>query len=160
MPKLLTPLQYSPTLDELNDIRPLQTDNIVKPSIDIAVCNELVDSDKKATLGRLIRCTKQSHLLIKNSLVSTEYEGKPYTYVNQEMVLTITFSQLVREVMVHTKMAAGTILFYWCSSNYLISIKDLKSIGKHYLNFRGLSFDVYLHQPLLPALIFDVYGFY
>lgn len=160
MPKLLTPLQYSPTLDELNDIRPLQTDKIVKPSIDIGVCNELADSNQKAALGQLARCTKQGHLLIKNSLVSTEYELKEYSYVDRETIETITFSQPVKEVMVDVKMNAATILFWWCSSNYLISIKDLNAIGKYYLNFRGLSFDVYLHQPFLPALMFDVYGFY
>jgi hypothetical protein len=63
MPKLLTPVQYENTLDELNGVRPLELADEVKLTLDIPILNVNPVSQKRPAIGKLLRCNQRGALL-------------------------------------------------------------------------------------------------
>jgi len=160
MRKILTPQQYSQTLDELNEIRPLQVSDIVKPSIDIGVCNSFADSDNKSVLGKLAKCTQHGSLLKKKPLGYAQFEQIGVNRLEIETIETISFSQPVKEVLVKVIILNNVLVFHWCADNYLVSLMNLNSVGIYYLHLKGSSFDIYYHVGYEGQMTFIALGFY
>lgn len=160
MRKLVNPLQYNVPIDELNGVRPLETDDIVKPSISMPVLNSLTDVNAKIVVGKFMRCTPQGHTLKKNSPQETQYELIQYDIFATFQYINTIFSQKVYEVVVDVIDKTWVNLFRWCVPNTSILIQDLDSEGIHQLDFQGTHISFYGSGIPIGNFVMDVYGFY
>jgi len=160
MRKLVNPLQYNRAIDELNGVRPLETDDLVRPSISIPVLNTLTDVNAKIVVGKFMRCTQHGHNLIKNSLQPTQYEKVSYNIANYAGNIDLVFTQPVSKVIVHVTAYNIVSFFYWSVPTAAILIKELGALGIYILDFVGNNISFYVSASPIAQLIFDVYGFY
>jgi len=160
MRKLVNPLQYNRAIDELNGVRPLETDDIVRPSISIPVLNTLTDVNAKIVVGKFMRCTQHGHNLIKNSPQPTQYEKVSYDIGDYVGNIDLIFTQPVTKVIVHVTAYNIVAFFYWCIPTTDILIKELGALGVYHLDFVGKKISFYTSVIAIGLLTFDVYGFY
>jgi len=102
MPKLLTPVQYEPALDGLNEVRPLQLADEVKIALNIPVFNVNPVGKNKPVVGKLARCNQQGALLESNKvfdLRNFEYQVKYTPFESGEF--SVTFAQPIKGFLVY-----------------------------------------------------------
>ena len=160
MRKIVTPQQYSQTLDELNKIRPLQVVDIVKQSVDIGVCNSFADSGDKSVLGKLVRCTQHGSEIIHRLNSDENYELKEFPTPTSTGLINHSFAQPVKCLLVYVYELLEFVTFYWVDSTGLIFIQKLETLGTILLPFKGTEF--YTKVSSLPPgkVSFNLYGFY
>lgn len=118
MLKLATPIQYEPSLEGLNVLRPLQLADEVKTELALPVlCVNPIDKTHPAT-GKLARCSEMGSLLKSKSVFYDEYEKIPLTFYNGYENQTLTFKQKVFQVFAHTEFYNFTASTWWCDPSY------------------------------------------
>ena len=160
MPKLATPVQYEPTLEGLNEIRPLQLADESKIVVSYpALCQNPPTKDRPA-VGKLARCSEQGALLKSLPVWCDKYETLFWTITNEMPAHFFTFAQKVYGVIVLWQIIEGTPVCDWVS---LIPMKELQRITPDIhtflpfvgvkVRFRGKNIDVWEGD-------IRVYGFY
>lgn len=137
MPKLATPVQYEPSLEGLNDIRPLQLADegkIVVPCP--ALCQNPPTKDRPA-IGRLARCTQQGALVKYNSRLYTAYETgfKPISFYGS--LVSHTFAKRVKGVIAKAIIGTHTYTAVWSESTGTLSFADILFDVNVWLPFTG-----------------------
>lgn len=160
MLKLITPVQYEPALEELNAVRPLHLQERPRISLDIPIANKLPKASVKSTAGTLARCTPSGALLNKNVHEFTSYEMFTDTCNSPMCNTTITFSQTVYKIMVNVRTLRLVQGIMWTDNSFTLSLVNLKSLGKHYIDFVGKLFRIKAGVQPTGAAVCDVYGFY
>lgn len=161
MPKLLTPQQYENSLDELNELRPLQIADEVKRQIDIPVCNKLPVSTKKAVSGLLTKGTQQGALLTELNTDYTAYEKISQYFSDGSEQHCVTFAQEVNGVLCVQTTLFEYIEAWWTNSTYALQIMAISLIVPTYLPFIGTDLYVYASDTsIYRTLYMDFYGFY
>jgi len=134
MPKLITPVQYEPTLDELNEVRPLQLADEVKSVISSPALNLNPVSHGRPVFGKLSRCNNQGALLTNGNSGYENYEAFSLpVYWHPTQHYSITFSQKVKRVFLLPTMFWFDPALKWTDPSYLITIKELNPNGDNWL---------------------------
>lgn len=152
MPKLATPVQYEPTLEGLNDIRPLQLADEGKIVIPMpALCQNPPTKDRPA-IGRLARCSQQGALLKHrvNDLQTYEIFGGQFNFFDADQ--HFTYSQKVSSVVCYMGGYHNIVDAYWSSPSYTEKIQDITLTGTTVFCFSGV--DLYIHTSFV-----DVFGY-
>lgn len=160
MQKLLTPQQYESTLDELNEIRPLQVSDIVKQFISMPVCNRYANSESKASDGVFVKSTHHGHILNHKHRVLTQYQKVVIFRTAGEHNIENTFNQRVYRVLINTKVLDNVNRLYWGRLGSVFSIQDYNSIGIHQVNLIGDYICINASIAAEGFVNFDLYGFY
>lgn len=160
MPKLLTPRQYEKPLEDINEIRPLQLADEIQHKIEIAVCNKLPVSTKKAATGMLMKGTQQGALLAKFN--------KDYTIADPIRLelnyLTptgcVSFVQKVSFVVYDVISSYSMTGLFWTDSSGDIIFWPLDPTQTTYIGFSGT--DLYMKATGVANWggSYDFYGFY
>ena len=160
MSKLLTPVQYEDTLDELNMIRPLELADVVKHLIDIPILNSNSVNNNLA-LGKLLRCDNAGASLIKNAngfkyveaiAFYVDYLGKPRD---------ITFAQPVEGALYKYVSDNECYNVMWvipALGNPII--KTWLATDTTWLEFNGTKIRLNISGGILHHLNAILYGFY
>jgi len=160
MPKLLTPQQYENSLDELNELRPLQLADETQHKIDIAVCDKLPVSSKKAVAGMLIKGTQQGSLLVRFDKDYPNYEVRQpnISYIHKKDL--VSFAQKVSFVLSVVVNSYGLTDLWWTDSSYNIILKELSITDPTFIEFSGT--DLYVKGDGIAnwGCIVFFYGFY
>lgn len=160
MPKLATPLQYEPTLDGLNAIRPLQLADKVKTVIPYTVLCKNPPSIDKPAVGMFARCSQQGALLksvpkwadsISEKALAIS-EAVPYAYYK--------FPVRIQGVLALYNELVGGGGVDWCDNNFTISFASLTSVVYTFLPFVGT--DIYFMSAGYGGYEFEIplIGFY
>lgn len=160
MRKLLTPLQYSSTLDELNELRPLQVDDKVKQVIGVPIHNELAIANAKGVRGLLSKGTQQGGAIIHHNHKLDNYEE--LNYVKSEILnsWSVSFSQRVYKVVIQHSKTVACNFFEWRNPTYTVTIQSLVIDGVSVCNFVGDIMYLWLDALFPNDNNIDVYGFY
>lgn len=161
MPKLITPVQYEPSIERLNDIRPLQLEDEVKIVIACPVLYENPPSENKPAVGKLARCTKQGALLADRQKVYTNFEYITQDFETGDENQVIQFSQKVSFVQSRAVALGTWLTAVWTDPTYTITLKDIRSPYTEFLPFNGV--DLYVRVTCsLPGFITTIgfHGFY
>lgn len=161
MLKLTAPIQYEPSLEGLNAIRPLRLRDESRILVPCPVlCINPPTKDKPA-IGKLARCSQQGALLNDKQKVLTNYEyierEFPYGLPNQQ----ITFAQEVSPVWCKVLSYIGVTDLFWTDPTYTIDIQAILLIAYTFLQFRGS--DLYVRGVVsvpFGHLTMGFWGFY
>lgn len=137
MPKLITPVQFEPSLDGLNIVRPLIMPDECKTIISYPVLCQNLPSEGKPGVGKLARCTQAGALLRDN----TEFGDKIY---NGSLALSglspcraFVFPMKVAGVSVLAVTEETAATFYWCSPDCVNNYKQVSETAYTFLSFVG-----------------------
>jgi len=160
MPKLLTPIQYEDTLDELNIVRPLELADVVKHLIDIPILNSN-SVDNNPALGKLLRCDNAGALLIKNSNGFKHVEAKAFYVDYLGKPADITFAQPVERVLYKYVSDNECYNVMWvipALGNPII--KTWPATDTTWIEFNGTTIRLNISGGILHHLHAILYGFY
>ncbi|GAH92147.1 unnamed protein product, partial [marine sediment metagenome] len=116
MVKLLTPVQYEGSLDELNKVRPLALADEVKRDLGLCILNvEPAAANNRLARGKFLRCDSNGSLLKHNSKSYDNFELVK-VLVHDHEYKAITFSQVVHKVSIKCFPFDGQAGFNWVSS--------------------------------------------
>lgn len=160
MQKLLTPTQYESALDRLNDIRPLQLAERIRPAISIPVLNSLPVESKKSISGVLAKGTQHGSLL--NSMPVWADNTIETTLDITEAVPNVhyQFPIRVKGVLVTFMELAGGGGIDWSDKDFTAIIMDLCHTLFKFLPFVGT--DIYFKSSGYGGYEFEIIliGFY
>ncbi len=160
MPKLLTPQQYEPVLDELNELRPLRIADQIHHKIEIGVCDKLPVAAKKAVTGSLVKGTQQGALLKKAINNNQHYQAISMLLTAINRYGYVPFDQKVSFVLVNVLESENLAFFAWCDSTYIKNIKELSWPKPTFVEFSGTVMYVKTAYDLIGSMTADYYGFY
>lgn len=161
MAKLITPVQYEDTLDELNKVRPLVLNDEVKRNIDLPVLDANLVAKKGSALGKLLRCTNEGSLLVKNHNGFDNVEIKPFDIERRYEQTTFTFAQEVFGVLCNVIINDVITEFYVTDSTGTIHAQDIGLTGTTWIKFRGTAIWVRVIGELPRDYVAgNFYGFY
>lgn len=115
MPKLATPVEYEPTLEELNTVRPLQLADEGKIVIPYPVLCKNPPTKDRPAVGKLARCTQQGALLKVGNAPFTLVESGSDTVTNVDWLFHYTFTQKVYGVVIRATYVPPALNFWWCT---------------------------------------------
>lgn len=158
MRKLLTPVQYEPSLEELNSVRPLQLADDAKIVIPYPVlCLNPVTKDRPP-IGKLARCDRAGALLASQPVECTAYEYITEDFADGDSDKLIQFSQQVSFVQTLVTVVGFWGDGYWTDPTYTAEIKNIFGTTTFYLPFVGT--DLYIHVTILVPIAPTTIGFY
>lgn len=160
MPKLITPVQFEPSLDGLNIIRPLIMPDECKTVISHPVLCQNLPSEGKPGVGKLARCTQDGALLGDNSEFASNVYGGTLAMSGVTSCRTFTFPMRVKAAIakVFTEEEAAT--FFWCSSDCLTNYKQLSETVYTFLPFVGTVMQFKMVGGSEEETFLRIYGFY
>ena len=161
MPKLLTPVQYEPSLEGLNVVRPLHLADEAKPIISYPVLCKNPPTKDRPVVGKLARCTQQGALASDKRVVydTWEYIEKQFTWTTRQH--HIAFSQVVYPV--HCNIVSINLInaIAWTDSTYTKIYQLLDLVVDTMLWFKGVNLYIRTIMASPPAfLTLGFYGFY
>lgn len=161
MRKLLTPVQYEPSLEGLNAIRPLQLADEGKIAISYPVLCHNPPTEGRPAFGKLARCTPTGSLVSYKSNDISDYEYIQKVFVFGTTQIVITFAQKVSLVLCIVESALSVTETWWSDPTYTRHFKAIHLIDPTFLNFSGV--DLYVIGAFFPSfgnLTIGFYGFY
>lgn len=161
MPKLATPVQYEPTLEGLNVIRPLQLKDEGKIVIPYPVLCKNPPTKDRPAVGKLARCSQQGALLAGNKDGYTTYEYIEQGFERDDGNKLIQFSQKVSCVQSLITVMGTITGGWWTDPTYTLEFKDIFSTYAVYLPFVGS--DLYIKVTCaIPGFVTTIgfCGFY
>lgn len=137
MPKLATPVQYEPSLEGLNEIRPLQLADESKIVIPYPVLCKNPPSTDRPAVGMFARCSNGALLKsVPAWAKSWEYSGL-LSLSNMSYLVHFTFAQRVYGVLARYAKLVGTFTCYWNMPSYSVPIKRVYTLEYTFLPFVG-----------------------
>lgn len=160
MQKLITPIQYEDSLDELNIVRPLKLDDEVKHNLDIPVLDVIPVSKDRPAKGKLLRCDNNGGMLVKNHAEYENYEKVDRPFIGEFEFEYAQFSQKVSGVLWECKTIYSVAYFWWSDPSYSILFQTLANPGETWIKFSGTR--IYFVMIGVGDVVADchVYGFY
>ena len=160
MPKLATPVQYEPTLEGLNDIRPLQLADESKIVVPYpALCQNPPTKDRPA-VGKLARCSEQGALLKSLPKWADKIYADAFALSDGVSIIEYIFSIKVFGIIAMLRIDIGSPEGYWCSYDGEYSYIRLIENTYIFLPFVGTNiWFVGLGTPPFQLAIF-IKGFY
>ena len=137
MPKLITPVQYEPSVDELNEIVPLYMGDEVQQAINLSVLNANPVSENRPVIGKLARCNQYGGLLKYNDKRSFDNYELIAVDIPERNYVLYEFAQKVEIVLWTFTSGAKESLLDWCSSGGIYTFKNLSLTGSTWLEFIG-----------------------
>lgn len=116
MPKLATPVQYEPSLEGLNAIRPLQLAEESKVIIPHSVLCKNPPSADRPAVGMLARCSEQGALLKYKNTWANNVSYKVMYLIEALPIGSSTFFRRVYGVVARFDLRAGVGSVWWCDS--------------------------------------------
>lgn len=160
MPKLITPVQFEPSLDGLNIVRPLIMPDEGKTVISYPVLCKNLPSEGKPGVGKLARCTQDGALLRDNlEFASNRYYGA-LSLSGLSPCRTFTFPMRVKAVSVLPVTEEPAATFYWCSSDCSNNYKQLSDTVYTFLSFVGTVMQFKMVGGTEEETYILIYGFY
>lgn len=120
MQKLLTPVLYEDTLDELNSVRPLRIEDKVENVLDIPILDSNPASDNKPIKGGLLRCDNNAALL-KCNQIGVDYDD----------VVTFELATASPREKIYFPRLVSHIIFY--------RMTNVHDIALHWITWQGIS---------------------
>ncbi|GAH82001.1 unnamed protein product, partial [marine sediment metagenome] len=118
MPKLATPVQYEPSLDGLNTIRPLQLADEVKTVIPYPVLCKNPPSIDKPAVGMFARCSQQGALLKSVPVWANRIFEDDFELSEREPNVHYVFPTKVKYVFALLDMGGHSGAVHWTDSSY------------------------------------------
>lgn len=140
--KLITPVQYEPVLDDLNQIRPLQLQDDVQRVISLPVVNTNPANNPNNARGKFLRCSQQGVILGTHNYNSYDYEEIEKYIIDDFSDYLITFSQLVKFVQVEIRQMADSGYLRWRTLYPSRLIIIYENTGFYYWPYRGTQLNV------------------
>lgn len=160
MPKLITPVQFEPSLEGLNIVRPLIMPDECKTIISYPVLCQNLPSEGKPGVGKLARCTQSGALLRDNSeLPDKVYDVELEISENGEEI-SYTFPTKVVGVIAQWEDEADVIDFWWCSSDYSVLFVELRRNDFVFLPFSGKTIHFFVDSSDGWDIELRLIGFY
>lgn len=160
MPKLATPVQYEPSLEGLNDIRPLQLADEVKVVIPYPVLCSNPPSTGRPAMGKFVRCNQQGALLKHKPYEPLSYYFKDDTITSAIAGCSFIFPTKVYGISAYWKIDDGSPTCFWTNPRATKNIKELIDRAYIWLPFVGNTiWFVGVGEGDWEGYI-EVYGFY
>lgn len=119
MSKLITPVQFEPSLDGLNIVRPLLMPDEGKTVISYPVLCKTLPSEGKPGVGKLARCSHQGALLKDNTEFADSFLEAELYLTSENNSRTILLPRIVKAVALkHTTVGTPGDTFWTDSSFY------------------------------------------
>lgn len=158
MSKLITPGQFEPALDGLNQVRPLILSDEVKQSIDCPVGSMNPPNSDKIIQGTMSRCTKNGASLVNGiDGLNTQYIIPEVFGFGDTTIHTLIFPSFAMHVFVEVTQL-GAVEVYWCSPAGVI-LSGYLATGIYDMQAHGVKFCFRKEIVGDPAAI-NLYGFY
>lgn len=160
MPKLATPVQYEPSLEGLNAIRPLQLADKVKTVIPYPVLCKNPPSIDKPAVGMFARCSQQGALLKSVPKWADSISEKALVISETVPYVYYTFPVRVQGVLVTYYELVGGGGVDWCDKDFTVSFFTLTNVFYRFMPFVGT--DIYFMSGGYGGYEFDLrlIGFY
>lgn len=160
MPKLITPVQYEPSLEGLNVLRPLSVPDEGKTLISYPVLCQNLPSEGRPGVGKLARCTQQGALLKSNKVFADKIYERNVPLTHSSPHRMITFPSVVYGVLVKRNPSSKPVKIYWRDNNYYNPFL-LLSLDYQYVSFMGnkMYFTTNAYDSAGESRVFVV-GFY
>ncbi len=138
--KLLTPVQYEPTLEELNAVRPLELSDEVGISIDMVALDAGDEADKSSIIGRFMRCTQHGAILANSNVKYDNVEAVVFGFDRNSNPGHTQFSQKVFGVVVDIETSWSASSPTWSDSTGSIVYQLLSLTQPVYIPMVGDGF--------------------
>lgn len=160
MPKLATPVQYEPSLDGLNDIRPLQLADEAKVVIPYPVLCKNPPTVDKPAVGMFARCDRQGSMLINVPPWATEVYEIDIDIAVTNGGMFYSFPIMVQGVLAIYTKVGEYMSVEWSNPTYSRSYAYIHENVWKYLSFMGTK--IYFRVSGAPATIgtLSLKGFY
>lgn len=142
MPKLMTPIQYEPSLEGLNAVRPLQLLDEGKSIISYPVLCKNAPSEGRPAIGKFARCSQQGALLKKSNTLFHNLESNFFPISENTPLEHYIFQQKVYKVTIRYTDGYGTTGVWWCNYDGSIHFTELPFGVWMTLPFVGRSFHI------------------
>ena len=161
MRKLLTPAQYEPSLEGLNEIRPLELKDETSLNIPYPVLCENLPNERRQGIGKFARCTKDGALVKHRGndvkIYQIVQDSIDYPVTNMEFV----FFQKVKYVLLDPIGILVFDLAWWTDSTHMINLGTVSYNKPTFILFRGTH--LYLRVAYMGPWghwVVDARGFY
>lgn len=148
MLKLATPVQYEPSLEGLNILRPLQLTEESKTVISYPVLCKNPPSKDKPAIGKLARCSQQGAMPKSMPVWANKTGGDTLEFELPVRTHHITFPVKVLGVNALYLEWVMTSHCYWCFPDFTTPIIEIGQINHMFLPFIGT--DIYFYADLAP----------
>ncbi len=134
MPKLISPVQYGPGLNGLNELRPLSVGDDLDSSLSLPVADVNPADNSQLSAGHFLRSTDQGSMLRKLPFDLEDYSSQSidHLFVMNETV-SIIFAQAVQFAIGKKTVFDGSGILTWVTSAGSIAIHVFEASSYIYL---------------------------
>ena len=158
--KLLTPVTYEDTLDELNVVRPLVLVDEAKVELDVPILNRNPVSENRPAIGKLLKCDINGCALSSPNGVIDKYEtDEVYDVPPGDAVATIDFGRIVNRFRVKGIWFIAETVLWWCTSSGDKLLEIDENVWAQ-INARGRYFKFRLYPYRGEDFSLSLYGYY
>lgn len=160
MPRLATPLQYEPSIEGLNDIRPLQLADEGKIVIPMPVLCQNPPTKDKPAVGRFARCSQQGALLKSMPEGVKNYLYTQFSLSNLDPNKSFAFDRRIYGCVIYYTFVYATGAVIWTDETYIQYYVIIFATTATFLPFVGTDIHFTSSGATTYEIRVDFYGFY